>query len=342
MRPSDQLASMTDRSDTAEPGQDLILGTVEHYDFHVLSPFLITLQQTDFEGHVCLFAGPGISRSTIRKIRSHGVEVIRYGARFPFVQDPHPESPKVLPEPIYVFNYRHFLYLDYLLRHRGKFRKVLLTDVRDVVFQANPLAIELGNRLHVAMESTRIPIGQCAYTSQWILAGYGQDVLLRLKDAELSCAGTTMGSEPVIRAYLRSMLDQINRMADAYECADQAAHNLLLHDGLLDPVTRHYNFRGFVLTVGTEDGVRFDGRHELINEDGSLVAIVHQYDRHPALARLFEMKAYPSWWRRSAAKAARLRARALRKAMRVFRRPAGIALRKLGLLSRGTGRAEAG
>jgi hypothetical protein len=231
-------------------------------------------------------------------IRGYGAELIPYRRKFPFIPDPHPEAPRSLPEPIYIFNYRHFLYYDYLLKRGREFRNVLLTDVKDVVFQRDPFAFAIADRIHVAMENPDIPLGACPWTSQWVLAGYPAEVLERLRDKALSCAGTTLAPVPLMMRYLELMLREIAVMKDAYECADQAAHNLLLHEGKLDPVERLRNFEGPILTVGTEPSYRLNEANELVNRDGAAIAIVHQYDRHSELMRLFEAKAVPSFWRR--------------------------------------------
>jgi hypothetical protein len=286
--------SISDR----DAAPDLILGTVEHYDFYEFRRFLITLRQTDFRGHVCLFAGPGISRATLRKIRRYDVEIVRYRGVFPFVRDPHPDAPSSLPDPIYVFNYRHFFYYDYLLKHGGKYRNVLLTDVKDVIFQRDPFGFPVSDHIHVAMENSEIPLGACPWTSQWVLAGYPPEVLEKLKDKPMSCAGTTLAPVPLMMRYLALMLDEIAGMRDAYECADQAAHNLLLHEGKLDPVKKLQNFAGPILTVGTEPRYELNANRELVNHDGSAIAVVHQYDRHPELVRIYEEKAVRSAWRR--------------------------------------------
>ena len=265
---------------------------------------MISLRQTSFRGHICLFVGPGISRRTIRKIRQYDVEVVPYSGAFPFVTDPHADAPKSLPEPIHIFNYRHFLYYDYLLKHGRKFRNVLLTDVRDVVFQQDPFEFPMSDGIHVAMENSDIPVGACPWTSEWLLAGYAPEVLARLKDKDLSCAGTTLAPVPHMIRYLELMLAEIAGMKNAYACADQAAHNVLLHERKLDPVQKLNNFDGPILTVGSEPQYELYGNGELVNRDGSKIAIIHQYDRHPHLLRLFEQRTMPSVWRRSASKAA--------------------------------------
>jgi hypothetical protein len=238
----------------------------------------------------------------MRRIRQYDVEVVPYRAAFPFVTDPHRDAPSSLPEPIHVFNYRHYLSYDYLLKHGRRFANVLITDVKDVVFQRDPFGYRLSDHIHVAMENPDIPLGACPWTSRWVVAGYSPEMLERLKDNELSCAGTTLAPVPLMLRYLELMLTEIVAMKDAYESADQAAHNLLLHEGKLDPVRKLRNFEGPILTVGTEPRYQLDENHELVNRDGSVIAVVHQYDRHPDLVRIYERKAVPSAWRRCLAK----------------------------------------
>jgi hypothetical protein len=283
---------------------NLILGTVANYDFYEFRRFLISLRQTSFRGHICLFVGPGISRGTVRKIRQFDVEVVPYGGAFPFVGDPHADAPKSLPEPIHIYNYRHFLYYDYLLKHGRKYRNVLITDVKDVVFQHDPFEFPVPDRIHMAMENPNIPVGACPWTSQWLLAGYGPEVLERLKDKDMSCAGTTLAPVPHMMRYLDLILAEIAGMKDAFTCADQAAHNLLLHEGKLDPVERLGNFEGPILTVGSEPRYKLSENKELVNRDGSKIAVIHQYDRHPELVRLFDKRTMPSVWKSFASKAA--------------------------------------
>ena len=281
---------------------NLILGIIEGYTFYEISPFLRSLRSSSFEGHLCLYAGPNMADSTVAAVERLGAEVIRYRDAFPFVADPHSANVHWLPSPIHIYNYRHFLYLDYLLKHGSRFRSVLITDVRDVIFQADPFHFEVEDCICVAMENFRLPIGSCKWTKGWLLAGFGAEALDRVRDAEMSCAGTTLAPVVEMQRYLRTLLGMIQRMEDASACADQAAHNLLLHGGRLAPVKRLYNFYGPILTAGTEPEHWFNDRGELINLDGSVINIVHQYDRHPRLLRHFRRKIWPSRWQRFAAR----------------------------------------
>jgi hypothetical protein len=281
-------------------GRCLIMGVVDKLPFHEINRFLTTLHQSGFKGQVCLFAGPRMSRITLRAIRARGVEIIRYRREFPFIANPHPESGERLPDRIHLYNIRHFLYRDYLLKHGDGFRHVMITDVRDVVFQKDPFDFDIDGRIHVAMESTAIPISACDHTGNWLRAGYGDEVFEALKADELSCAGTTIAPVALMKTYLDAMLREIRSMRDAFDCVDQAAHNKLVHSGRL-PCRKLYNFEGPILTVGTEVAYQQDRQGKLVNRDGSIINVIHQYDRHPQLVELFDRKAIPSPLKRRAA-----------------------------------------
>ena len=280
--------------------RDLILGIVDYYDFHDIRAFLTTLGQTACAAHVCLFAGPAISRGTEQKIKNCGVEVVRYGREFPFIADPHADAPAVRFDRRHIYNFRHYLYYDYLLKHGERFGNVLVTDVRDVVFQLDPFDFLLADRIHVAMENPDIPIGVCPWTSSWIREAYPEEALEQLQDQELSCAGTTLAPAPLMELYLRLMIEELAAMPNAHEHADQPAHNVLVHGGKLEPLAKLRNFEGPILTIGSEPRYELNEQGLLVNRDGSIIALIHQYDRHPGLRRLFERKALPSAWRRAA------------------------------------------
>ncbi|RZK23422.1 MAG: hypothetical protein EOO56_05105 [Hymenobacter sp.] len=263
---------------------NLVLTISNNYNFFHLSRFFISLFKTSFSGRAVLFAGPNTGKNSIRALRKIGVEVIRYKQAFPYVDAPHPDNFAKLPDPIHLYNFRHYLYYDYLLKQKGDFGKVLLTDVRDVVFQQDPFSFEMQDALYVAMESRRRNTGDCQYNVEWIQKGYGAEVLAEMAPHVISCAGTTLGPATRIHTYLETLLKEIITLRDAYGCADQAAHNRLLQQDRLGPVVRLYNEDTPVLTVGAELTFALDAAGYVLDGKGNRPTIVHQYDRHPSLA----------------------------------------------------------
>jgi hypothetical protein len=271
---------------------NLILTISDNYNFFHLSRFFLSLFKTSFKGKAVLYAGPNTGTSSIKKLRSIGVEVIQYKAAFPYIDTPHLANFKQLPEPIHIYNFRHFLYLDYILKHEEQFSKVLLTDVRDVVFQRDPFDFDMDNALYVAMESRSRKIADCQYNSAWIRNGYGKDVMLEMAPHIISCAGTTIGPMVRVKAYLEILLQEIMTLRDAYNCADQAVHNRLLQQGRIAPVIQLYNEDSPILTIGAEPDFTLDAAGFVLDGKGTRPAIVHQYDRHPSLIGAMDKLVY--------------------------------------------------
>lgn len=278
---------------------DLILGISDNYNYFHLARFFESLFKTSFDGKVVLFAGPNTGPHTLRKLRSLNVEVIRYESQFPYITGPHPDNFKALPSPIHIYNFRHFLYYNYLLNHEEVFKNVLLTDTRDVVFQKDPFDFPIADSLYVAMESRDKIIGTCHYNSNWVRKGYGQAKLDELADKIVSCAGTTLGPARHVKHYLHTLLTDIISLHDAYDCADQAVHNKLLYAGAIQPVRQLFNDDTPILTVGHEFAFQYDAEGYLMDGRGQRANIVHQYDRHPNLLKIIDDQVFPNKLRKN-------------------------------------------
>ncbi len=93
-----------------------------------------------------------------------------------------------------------------------------------------------------------------------------------------------------MKAYLEMMLQEIQKLPDAYNTADQAIHNVLVHSGQLKPIKKLFNYDGPVLTIGTAKEYTLNNENLVINQIGQVVNTVHQYDRHPGLRKLLNKK----------------------------------------------------
>jgi len=175
---------------------------------------------------------------------------------------------------------------DYLARNT-QYTHILLTDVRDVVFQSMPFA-GLGAGLHVSMETPEITLGSEPFNRSWLLDAYGDVMLRHLEFNHVSCSGVTLGDRQSIDAYLTRMISEF--MDQPYRkmrtrIYDQAMHNKLLHHNELGVCVRCKPLSSLIATVGClqADAFEFSSDGKLLGEDGIPAAIVHQYDRHPLL-----------------------------------------------------------
>ena len=304
----------------ASTPQSLIMGVAARYTIDQVLPFLVSLRSTGYRGRVCLFISR-LSGDGIEQVRSLADEVIDLDARrgHALARDP-PHRPAITRALAAIRrtrgarrsypalfrlaaiataasrrremertlegyqSLRYRIYLDYLERRPTHADRVLLCDVRDVIFQTDPFARPPAGELEVVLEAAHVTIGADPFNGRWIQSLYGAKCLSRIADRTVSCSGTTLGTDTGIRRYLRLMCDSIARFRRPLGAHDQGIHNYLLWTGRLDPAVIHRNGHGPILTLGAERRLHRDNHGRLLNSDASVAPVVHQYDRHPELA----------------------------------------------------------
>ena len=252
----------------ARAGVDVVMGYATGYDAADVAPFVRSLRAVH-GGPVVMVVDPSPDFSAF--LAAHDVEAVAA-----------PQSEGWRPHPVM----GRFAAYDRLLAARDDVRNVLLTDVRDVVFQASPFApAPAPDRLEVFSEDDDRPLGRHAFNMKHLRALIGDEMAEALSDKPCLCVGTVLGPAAEARRLCRLILTlgAVPR-SEVGGCfgADQAAFNLAVHLGLIQAEVRANHSR--VATVGLSAGqglsISPDG---LRNPDGSLSAIVHQYDRHPTL-----------------------------------------------------------
>jgi hypothetical protein len=255
----------------AEPAgacrRDAVLGYAVGYGVPEISPFVRSLRSV-FVGRVILV----VSREPelLGWLQLHDVEAI--------IADDHPRDWKPHPVVARFAAYAQILQGDPL-------RNVVATDVRDVVLQSDPFGEEPGE-LEFFVEAEHLRLSDHAFNLKHLTALVGVAVARRLDDRVCVCVGVVACSGAALARFCRTMLMlcAIPRSgAGGAFGADQAACNLIAHLDLIGREIRP-NY-GRVATIGLTPPEQLRLEDDLIrNPDGSVSAIVHQYDRIPALA----------------------------------------------------------
>ena len=182
---------------------------------------------------------------------------------------------------------RYGIYYSWLYPRRRAYANVLLTDVRDVIFQADPFSFTSGLGLDCFMDPV-VCLGDEPINTEWMTTVYGAGVCAVHRGKRISCSGTTMGDTGSILHYLRAMLIGLSRVLTritGLPGVDQAVHNFLLWEGRLPGAALHENGHHAVMTLKNADSRAFqwDAAGRLLNADGNPAPVLHQYDFHPAL-----------------------------------------------------------
>lgn len=110
--------------------KDLIIGGISNYDWSKVKYWVNSIEKSGFKGDVVLCA-TNITNETIEKLISKGVKLVLYGSKTPWgIENSNKTAPHVE---------RFFYIWNYLSQHKNDYRFTVVTDVRDVIFQSDPM-----------------------------------------------------------------------------------------------------------------------------------------------------------------------------------------------------------
>lgn len=172
--------------------------------------------------------------------------------------------------------------------------RVILTDIRDVVFQSNPFRelfwsnpAERG-RVHVFAEDCGTTLDKESSNSSWLRALNGNSLPGWCLGKSIICAGVIAGEWRSVYGYLSRLCFQMLQRP-AFFGLDQALHNMYVHNDIWAFVV-HTNEHGPVSHLVLVKSPQYNPDGMVINASGGVPAIVHQYDRHPDLMARIEKR----------------------------------------------------
>ena len=174
----------------------------------------------------------------------------------------------------------------YLAECGRGYERVMLADIRDILFQADPFAFEMPEGLSVFMEDPGRTIGTCPFNAEWMRHGFGKAVLKELHDKPFFCAGTVFGTAAAMLSYFDQVLP-IYYARKTRKTIDQGTFNYVIYKQPPKLLHCFDNDAGPVLTMSNMDArrFRFNAQGRLVNSAGRIFNTLHHYDRHPELAR---------------------------------------------------------
>jgi hypothetical protein len=274
--------------------KNLILGTVMHYEYDVIKPFVSSLRSTDYSGDIVLFHS-NIALRTLKRLRRKGVTLISFDHAFPHLDRTlakyvtrWADNRRIRTLGVYCF--RYLLAYCYLNEFREKYHYVMVTDVRDVIFQNDPFNFPIGNKLCCFMEREGTSLGREPANAEWLELAFDKPTLERLNDKPIVCSGVTIGPSNLMIDYLETMIEIfVSAPGKGWEIGkwglDQPVHNYLIYTQPLPEIVLYANDAGPVLTVGIEDKVSVNRSGVIVNKRNHVPNIVHQYDRHWHVAK---------------------------------------------------------
>jgi GT2 family glycosyltransferase len=256
----------------------LILGAIRGETLERLAPFLASLRATGFPGDVvlCDFGCPEATREALAR---EGVALERL-----------PDA-RLADERLFPFAAARILAAREVVRaNRGGWDRILVADVRDLVFQADPFAADTGPGLASFLEDEGATLGREPELAAWIAERWDPEEAARLSGCPVASCAAASGSRAAVLDWLEKLSAEIlasRAIRPLRPAAAQAIHNRLLWSRALDDVTVFPNGGGNVLSLARADPreVRLDDAGRVLNADGTLPALLHRADRLVAPGR---------------------------------------------------------
>jgi hypothetical protein len=283
---------------------DLILGAIDHYGYDQIKLWHNSILKSGFTGRVALVAFR-ITQEEMEKIKGHNIDVIVVGAP--------------VKATVHLERFIHFW--NYLQLREEVFENVIITDVRDVVFQSDPSEFFSGRDPMLVVGSENLKYKDEAWGDRNLFETFGLTVYNKFKDKEIYNVGAFGGQWQLVQ----SMCLMIYTMGVGrpIPICDQSVFNFLLYQApfdtspdiffaevhdcwaahcgtLLDPT----KIAGFKPNhINNVDGLMWNEEHGVLNnhyrwestdpwqfDSLGTPVILHQYDRVPGLKEKVEAK----------------------------------------------------
>ena len=256
--------------------KNLIIGSMINYSWSKIKLYFISLIKTKIKNcDFVVFVG-GISNETIKKIETCGFTIY--------------QIPKhIFKLRTHIINYRWKLYKEFLKENKDKYNKVFTVDVRDAIFQKDVFQYYdsskpfLGVFLEDGLMSSKA-------NRIWVQRFCNESEYKTIENETVICAGAVIGTADKFLEFSQVVWDTIKVKK---KVIDQGGVNYLLrYKKLFNDCLIIKDNHDCVMTIGMTNrkNVFLDKDDNILNFDGQIAAVVHQYDRKHEIVPKLKIK----------------------------------------------------
>ena len=268
--------------------KNLILTIMHGYDYPFVEPFIKSLKNTGYTDDLVIFTSDNISKTTKKKLKQQGATLVEFGSAYPFIKG-YAESFENINPAITINNYRFILFLHFLKEIGTHYKNVMLTDIRDVIFQKPPFE-GLDEKLYMFLEDKSQTFKNSALNYNWLSDTAGKEYADSVLNEVVSCAGVVIGRTSLIIPYLEYMKSKLTFKNKLGWGLDQGIHNSYAYQNRAPNISLVANNVSMVLTLGACTTYNRNEEGLLTNAEGSIYPVIHQYDRIEELFFYFKKK----------------------------------------------------
>lgn len=251
--------------------KNLILGTGKDYNWYVFDPFVRSFIKNVPSADLVLFVD-NISPFTRNQFAKIGGERVKL--------EPFPDYAKNARPA----NIRWKIFLEYVKIHGQNYKQILTSDTRDVIFQSDIFKEfeNQSNYLGFATEGDKIKgeKSNCPLNYEWLTESFGKALADKFADKEIICDGTVIGTANEMKIFFEKMIEYMPSFNSGH---DQIVMQYIVYNKLLpiENLIKISYYDGAIFTTSlyaVYNQIKTESNF-ILSPNGSIPAVVHQYDR---------------------------------------------------------------
>ena len=260
--------------------KNLILSIIVKYSWDIVLPFIKSLLISHIKNCDIVIFGGNISEPVINNIKSFGLYFYEIPEKFMNID---------------ITLSRWKIYLDFLENKRDKYNLILSIDIRDTIFQTDFFSLFENHKpfLGLSLEDDKLNEKR---NKEWITNIFSKKVHESIKNNKIINGGIIWGTFNEIFEFMDLVWIHISKIQNPI---DQSIINYLIYYKKFfnNRVIFSDNF-GPVITLGLTERKNIIinySKKQIINFEGQIASIVHQYDRHQDIVKLIYEKLCPEY-----------------------------------------------
>jgi len=260
-----------------------VLGAAVGFRVDQVRIFIESLRASGYDGDVVMLVGPFQWR-LCAYLRRHGVRTVPTW------------TTRKLHGPIHAFRFEKFAKLVRAAERRYDY--VLISDVRDVVFQRHPFEGITTPECRFYLEGAPWTFASEPVNRRWAKLFLSPADFQRISTCRISCCGVVVGGTGPMTAYLERMAADLHALP--LRLRREGGADTIFHNWIacvrreVDLTIVENNLHVATLGIEPTSSYTIGSDQCVVTADGRAPAICHQYDRVPHILKAVEARFAPT------------------------------------------------
>ncbi len=257
--------------------KNLILGVIVRFSWFIISPFFKSLIKVHYQNCDIIMFVNWVSPIVIKYLKSFGVIVYKVPDEYKRKQ---------------INRFRWKLYTDFLKKKKDEYNLIMTADIRDTIFQDNIFKFYENHKPFLGFSIEDSNLDQIT-NKKWIVDTFGTELHKTIMNERIINAGTVWGTANIFFEFANKLLETLLLHPKA---TDQCIVNYIIyHEKLFKDLLVRSDDYGLVMTIGLtlREKIVFDSQNNILNFNGQIAPIIHQYNRKPDIVKIIQNKYCP-------------------------------------------------